>query len=1132
MIMRLEFTHMALALMTLLAAVVACRKEELKPEPDIVPDGLSAVASLPPMTKVQYGEDADGNLCGKWEKGDVIFAVDGKGLPFRLVVTDIDETGGTATLKAQTDKKFETGDKIYSVYCPLGTSSGFTGSAMTVDFSTQKTGGIPSLMFAEAVIEPGPSLRLSFRNAVSVVGISLPSIDALNSNRTISKVIVSGHEVVSKGKVTLDGGKLSFVPDSPSKFIEKEVSSVPVGGADGKLTLEQPVYVVVPPCIVDKVTFLDDKGSIYSCDLGRRTVEESKYYEMRGKEFSRVGLPVNTDVCSGGVFWSDMNLGATSVSSGQAAWGDMYRWADAEMIYTEKNYSSKTITLKPEYSKGFAAVAGQNYYDGSAYTKYNATDGKTVLDPVDDIVQLTYPGSGWRMPTLDEFNSLKSLNIEAGKSSAYLTITAPDGNSLAFTRPYGASGTSFDKRGRYWTSTVVSDESDGKRFLKGYYFLVNSDVVSQGSHYRNMGYYIRPVKPSGSTSGTGGGGSDEPDLPNLNEGKSVAGFPEWTDISINYGNLTSANHPRLFLRNKDIKAICSKVSCGSDPNLAKLHKAILSGAGSLVKNTTPLKYEVTVGGQLVLTSRKALLRIADLAYAYRVTGEERYLEMADWNINTVCDFPDWHAEHFLDVAEMATAVAIGYDWLYNDLPDATKEKARAHLKSFALELAEPNSIYKKAGNWNQVCLGGLICAAIAVYEDCPQLCDEVIRKSLASNAKEVKAIYAPSGACPEGPGYWEYGTTYQGILNLACETALGTDFGLPSVEGFDKTGLYYMYIRGNSGKRFNYSDSGEKNEASTGLWYMAYKLNKGYYLYQDISRLDDGSFCTEHYAFLALTCCHRLGAVSVNEPSGNIYKANGPNPVLMCRTGWKKDDLYLALKGGEANISHAHLDVGEVVFDAYGTRWMKDFTYSTDYGECRSILLASGLSADELGNREQDSWRWKFFQYHNLRHSTLTIDMKPHWPYGIAEITKKSDDTRLGGYVDLTNAFYNQLKTGNRTAVIRDGSFLEITDVLTALDGKSASVRWTCASDAEPSVVADGIVLTDVNGVRMKISTTAPGAKFSVWSTDPAKSEDYKSPFTETETLHQNPLDGYLCGFEYVIPAGTKVTAVTTLKKI
>lgn len=1128
--MNKPFAYKLLAAVVMLSAI-ACHKENFKPEPE--DGGLTAVALMAPMTKVQYEEGADGRLCGKWEEGDVILALGGDGAPFSFSVTDVDATGGTAILKAQTSRAFATGDKVYAVYCPDGTSSGFADGVLTVDFSDQKAGGIPALMFAEAVVADGPSLSFNFRNAVSVIGIKDPSIEALNSNRKISRVLLSGHNVVSSGKVVLgDGGKLSFASDVPSRFIEKEVQVAPVSRADGKFTLEKPVYVVVPPCAVDKVTFLDDKGTIYSYEVGGKEVVESKHYGLNSKEFSRVKLPVNTDVCAGGVFWSDRNLGAESVSSGSGAWGEMYRWADTELLYTEKAYNSKTITLKPEYPQGFAAVAGQNYYDGSAYTKYNAADGKTVLDPVDDIVQLTYPGSGWRMPTLEEFKSLGSLTVNEGKSSSYLTITDSDGNSLAFTRPYGAKGTVFGDRGRYWTSTVVSEESDDKKFLKGYYFRVDAKNVTTGNNLRNMGYYIRPVKSSGSTPGTGGGGAGEPELPDLNAGKSVKDLPDWSAISIDYGNLTESNHPRLFLRDKDIKEILAKVETGSDPNLTKLHNAILSGAKTLVKNTTPLKYEVTVGGQLVLTSRKALLRIADLAYAYRVTGEERYLEMADWNINTVCDFPDWHAEHFLDVAEMAAAVSIGYDWLYGDLPEATKTKARERLKSFALEQAEPNSIYKKAGNWNQVCLGGLVCAALAVYEDAPQLCDEVIRKSLSSNAKEVKAIYAPSGACAEGPGYWEYGTTYQGILNLACETALGTDFELPSIEGFDKTGLYYMYIRGNSGKRFNYSDSGEKNEPSIGLWYMAYKLKKGFYLYQDISRLDSGSFSAEHYAFLALTCCHKLGPVTVSKPTGRLYKAGGANPVLMCRTGWDKNDLYLALKGGEANISHAHLDVGEVVFDAYGTRWMKDFTYSTDYGKCRELLIASGRSADELGNREPDSWRWKFFQYHNLRHSTLTIDMQAHHPFGIGQITKIDEPSRLGGYVDLANALYGQIKTGGRTAVIRDGSYLEITDVLTALDGKEARVRWTCASDAAPEVVSDGIVLTDANGVKMKISTNAPGAKFSIWSTDPAKSEDYTSPFTETEKLHQNPLDGYLCGFEYVIPAGQKLPVVTTLMRL
>ena len=1124
----------------------SCVKEELvenAPQPGV--SGIAVTAIMPEITKVQYSEGADGNLYGTWETGDVVQGMLQDGAPFNFVVTSVNAENGTAVLEAHTSHEFVTGEQIFAVAAPSGTAEGFVGGELSVDFSVQQASSFHALMFAEAVVEEGPRVVLQFRNAASIIGVVNPAIEALNLNRRIEKVIVSGHNVVSSGKVRVSGGSLVFTPDLPSDFIEKNVGVEVTSGTSGTATLAAPVYVAVPPCTVAKVTLLDNKGVIYSYDLGgEKEVPASKYCRIKSKSFPLVHQPVSTDVSAGGVLWADRNLGATSVSSGTAAWGDMYRWADGELLYTSKVYNTstgeKTITFKSEYPTGFSAVAGQNYYNGSTYDKYNSTDGKTVLDPVDDIVQLTYPGSGWRMPTMDEYRGLPAavqsgeLTLNTGTSTSYLYYQDTDGNTLTFTRPYNAKAAGFNdsERGRYWSSTVVSAETDAKRFLKGYYFRVNSSATAEGTQLRNLGYYIRPVRSTGLPSGGAGGGADEPELPNCNAGKSVASLPDWSAISIDYTNLTAANHPRLFLRNRDIKNICTKVAEGTDENMTKLHNAVLSGARTLVRNTTALKYDVTVGGQLVLVSRKALLRIADLAYAYRVTGEERYLEMADWNINTVCDFPDWHSEHFLDVAEMAAAVAIGYDWLYNDLPDATREKARERLKTFALEEAGPNNIWAKEGNWNQVCMGGLICAALAIYEDYPELSDEVIRKALASNAKQVKAIYSPSGACPEGPGYWEYGTTYQGILNMACETALGTDFEIPSIEGFSKTGLYYMYARGNSGKRFNYSDSGEKNEASLGLWYFASKFNKGYYLYQDIGRLDDGSFATEPYAFLALTCCNKLEGITITCPTGRIYKANGSNPVMMCRTGWGSNDLYLGLKGGEANISHAHMDVGEIVFDAYGTRWFKDFTYSTDYGEMRSLLVATGLSMDELGNREWDSWRWKFFQYGNLRHSTITVNMQNHWPYGVAEITKIDETSRLGGCVDLTNTFYSMLKTGNRTAVIKDDSYLEVTDVLTALDDKDASIRWTCASDASPSIAEDGIVLTDSKGVQMKISTDAPGAVFSIWSVDPATSEDYTSPFVETEELHQNPLEGYLCGFEYVIPAGSKSTVITTLRKL
>ena len=139
----------------------------------------------------------------------------------------------------------------------------------------------------------------------------------------------------------------------------------------------------------------------------------------------------------------------------------------------------------------------------------------------------------------------------------------------------------------------------------------------------------------------------------------------------------------------------------------------------------------------------------------------------------------------------------------------------------------------------------------------------------------------------------------------------------------------------------------------------------------------------------------------------------------------------------------------------------------------------------------------------------------------------------MGGYVDLSDCLWSQVQTGNRTAVIRDGSYLEITDKLTALSSTDAVVRWVCCTSTTPEVLSDGsgIVLTDSNGVKMKIETDAPGAVFKTWSSDPASSEDYTSPFTETSEACQKKLDGYLCGYEYTVAKGASSTVVTTLKK-
>ena len=55
--------------------------------------------------------------------------------------------------------------------------------------------------------------------------------------------------------------------------------------------------------------------------------------------------------------------------------------------------------------------------------------------------------------------------------------------------------------------------------------------------------------------------------------------------------------------------------------------------------------------------------------AYRLYGDRRHLDRCLAEMRAVSAFQDWNPRHFLDVAEMSLALALGYDWLYGDLSE-------------------------------------------------------------------------------------------------------------------------------------------------------------------------------------------------------------------------------------------------------------------------------------------------------------------------------------------------------------------------------------------------------------------------------------------------------------------------------
>jgi hypothetical protein len=115
--------------------------------------------------------------------------------------------------------------------------------------------------------------------------------------------------------------------------------------------------------------------------------------------------------------------------------------------------------------------------------------------------------------------------------------------------------------------------------------------------------------------------------------------------------------PRLVLNQKIEKQIKSKLK--SDPVVQNMYAAIKLNAESIFEK--PLLERVVVGRRLLSTSREMLYRINMLGMVYIVDKDPRVLARINDEVVAVCNFSDWNPSHYLDVAEMAMAVAFALD---------------------------------------------------------------------------------------------------------------------------------------------------------------------------------------------------------------------------------------------------------------------------------------------------------------------------------------------------------------------------------------------------------------------------------------------------------------------------------------
>lgn len=564
-------------------------------------------------------------------------------------------------------------------------------------------------------------------------------------------------------------------------------------------------------------------------------------------------------------------------------------------------------------------------------------------------------------------------------------------------------------------------------------------------------------------------------------------------------------HPRLLLLQGEEQSIRQTIS--ADKTWLKLHQAILAECDQLLA-VAPVE-RIQIGRRLLGKSREALRRIFYLSYAWRLTQEPKYLQRAEKELLAVAAFRDWNPSHFLDVAEMTMAVAIGYDWLHKDLPASSRSAIKAAILEKGLQPSldpKHNGWLKVTHNWNQVCNAGMTYGALAIYEDEPALARRIITRAVETIVLPMRD-YSPGGAYPEGYSYWGYGTSFNVMFISALEKALGRDFGLSSQPGFLKTAAYLQNMTGPSGNAFNYSDAGTGGELQPAMFWFANKLQDPSLLWVERNRLmqNEGSKHTRDRLLPAIMIWSKgLGMAQIHQPQKKVWVGGGSVPVALMRTSWTDPAaLYVGFKGGSASVNHAHMDIGSFVMEADGVRWAMDFGMQN-----YESLESKGI---QLFGRTQDAQRWEVFRYNNRVHNTLTVNNQLQRVDGMAPITGYADEAAfMGAITDMSTVYKGSLAQAQRGIAIVNQSYVVVRDELKTL-AQESTVRWTMLTPATVKIIGKNQAELSFQGKKLLLQVRHPaGVTLKTWSTDPPHHYDAPNPGTT------------LLGFEVQLPANAK----------
>lgn len=572
------------------------------------------------------------------------------------------------------------------------------------------------------------------------------------------------------------------------------------------------------------------------------------------------------------------------------------------------------------------------------------------------------------------------------------------------------------------------------------------------------------------------------------------------------------SHPRLLVTEDKLETIKTELAKGSncDATMQKAYNNLKTWSDRYLE-ISPFEYAKDSENIRLTTEAKSenASMMITCALMYSICREDKYFDKA-WEImSAVAAFPDWNPFHFLDVAELSSAMGISYDLLYDKLTEQQRETVRTAIVEKAInpitddfdhltkEDYSRNNDKCRSWNWRGE-LADNWCLVIATVGTCGALpiMDELDGDDLAKakrvvaqcliDSRRALSLFAPMGAYEEGPNYWRLAMRYYVFSMRALENSVGNCFGYDDVPGLKLTGEYVLAINGSKGI-FNYHDGNVPNELyAPEMFWLADRFNN----YEDaVARINRMKVTwADSSDFAPTDILYYDTKFSSADTTGASLDAYLPvSEVASMRSGWNSKDTYVGFHCDDpiSGEGHDHMDAGTFVLDTMGEKFFYDL--GSDNYNIPNYLQCYRVRAEG--------------------HNTVIFNPDSNYAFkygGTASIVKHSfKENEAYAIGDMTNvytadkgvkSFLRGVKLdNNRTRVTVQDKFVL---------SKPAEMYWFAHTEAEITVSEDkkSAVLTKNGKKLLATIVSGDGAEFSVMDAKPLP--------TSPVINEQNPNDG------------------------